>query len=198
MSRPREFEEVAALDRAVDTFWRLGYDGTAMQDLCRAMELNPGSLYGAFGDKRALFLAALDRYMETGSRRSIERITEAPSGIAGIRSFFDHLIRAMAGGKRRWGCLLTNSVAELAARDAEVAGKLSWHLVRVEAAFRAALSRAQDAGELKPGVGPEAAAYLVCVLQGLNVLAKTKPGRRKLQAIVDLALRNISRKPRAE
>ncbi|HET9664675.1 MAG TPA: helix-turn-helix domain-containing protein, partial [Burkholderiales bacterium] len=62
MSRPREFDSSAALDRAVDTFWARGYDGTAVQDLCSAMDLNPGSLYGAFGDKRALFLAALDRY----------------------------------------------------------------------------------------------------------------------------------------
>jgi TetR/AcrR family transcriptional repressor of nem operon len=193
VSRPREFDQSAALDRAVDTFWERGYDGTAVQDLCSAMNLNPGSLYGAFGDKRALFLAALDRYMETVSRLAMDCIGGAPSGMAGIRTFFETVVAAMSGGKRKWGCLITNSVAELSLRDAQVAEKVKLHLARVETAFASALARAKGAGELAEGAGPENAAYLVCVLQGLNVLAKTKPGQKALQDIVDHALKSLAR-----
>lgn len=192
MSRPREFDASAALDRAVDTFWERGFDGTAVQDLCAAMELNPGSLYGAFGDKRTLFLAALDRYMHTGSRRGFDLIAAAPSGMQGIRAFFDNVVGAMAGGKRKWGCLLTNSLTELALRDPDVAERMAQHLARVEAAFRAALERARAAGELAPGVGPDAAPFLVCVLQGLNVLSKARPGRKALEAIVDTAIARLA------
>lgn len=62
MSRVREFDTDAAVDRAVETFWRNGYDGTGMQDLCASMNLHSGSIYAAFGDKRGLFMAAMDRY----------------------------------------------------------------------------------------------------------------------------------------
>lgn len=194
MSRPREFDSSAALDRAVDTFWERGYDGTAVQDLCSAMDLNPGSLYGAFGDKRTLFLAALDRYMDSVSTLAIDCVGSAPSGMAGIRAFFENVIQGMTGGKRKWGCLITNSVAELSLRDPEIAEKVRRHLARVEATFASALARAKGAGELARGVGPESAAYLVCVLQGLNVLAKTKPGRKTLSGIVDVALAALSPK----
>lgn len=192
MPRPREFNHSAALDRAVDAFWERGYDGAAVQDLCSAMDLNPGSLYGAFGDKRALFLAVLDRYMDTVSRLAIDCIGGAPSGMLGIRAFFDNLIAAMTGGKRRWGCLVTNSVAELSLRDPEIAQKVKLHLARVETAFAGALARARKEGELAQGIGPESAVYLVCVLQGLNVLTKTKPGREVLQGIVDVALKTLA------
>jgi len=156
------------------------------------MDLNPGSLYGAFGDKRALFLAVLDRYMDTVSRLAIDCIGGAPSGMLGIRAFFDNLVTAMTGGKRRWGCLVTNSIAELSLRDPQIAEKVKLHLGRVEMAFAGALARARTEGELAQGIGPESAAFLVCVLQGLNVLAKTKPGREVLQGIVDVALKTLA------
>jgi TetR/AcrR family transcriptional repressor of nem operon len=67
----REFDTDAAIDRAVETFWQRGYDGTGMQDLCESMDLHSGSIYAAFRDKRTLFLAAMDRYIETVSREAI-------------------------------------------------------------------------------------------------------------------------------
>lgn len=197
MARPKEFDQSAALDRAMDTFWQRGYDGTAVQHLCSAMDLNPGSLYGAFGDKRALFLAALDRYMETVSTLAIGCIGSAPSGMAGLRAFFGELIAGMTGGKRKWGCLVTNSAAELSLRDPEVAEKVRRHFARVTAVFAGALARAQAAGELAEHAGPESAPYLVCLLQGLNVLAKTRPPKKDLEHIVEVALAGLSaRAPR--
>jgi TetR/AcrR family transcriptional regulator, transcriptional repressor for nem operon len=194
MPRPREFDTNAAMDRAVETFWQHGYDGTGIQDLCESMDLHSGSLYAAFGDKRALFLAAMDRYIDTVSREAIERIGGAPSGMAGIRAYFDHLVEAIVDGKRRWGCLITNAVTELAQRDPEISAKIAIHLGRVDAAFQSALARARTEGDLAKHAGPEASAYLLCVLQGLNVLAKTRPSRKVLQEIVDTALAGLERR----
>ena len=191
MARPKGFDQTAVLDHAVDAFWEHGYTGTPVQELCDAMGLHPGSLYTAFGDKRALFLTALDRYADTVSRQAIERIERAPDGLAGIRAYFDHLITAMIDGKRRWGCLVTNSTAELALHDPDVAARVKLHLARVEAAFASAVARAQACGELKQVKSHQAAAFLVCLVQGLNVVAKTKPDRRVLQDIVDVALRGL-------
>jgi TetR/AcrR family transcriptional repressor of nem operon len=194
MPRLREFDTNAAVDRAVETFWQHGYDGTGMQDLCESMDLHSGSVYAAFGDKRGLFLAAMDRYIDTVSREAIERIGGAPSGMAGIRAYFDHLVEAIVGGKRRWGCLITNAVTELAQRDPGIAAKIGVHLGRVDAAFQSALARARTEGALAEGVGPEKSAYLLCLLQGLNVLAKTRPPRKVLREIVDTALAALERR----
>src|SRR5260221_9815304 len=62
MARPRAFDEGDVLDRATDVFWRLGYDGASMTELTKAMGINSPSVYAAFGSKRGLFEAVLDRY----------------------------------------------------------------------------------------------------------------------------------------
>src|SRR5258708_7534870 len=195
MSRPREFDTDLALNAAVEIFWRNGFDATQVQTLCRAMKLNPGSLYGAFGDKRELFLLALDRYIETVSREAIARINGKTSGIAGITGYFAHLIGAIVDGKRKWGCLITNSLIELSVAEPSIKSKVELHFARLEAAFAVALVRAQASGELRKGIGPEAAEFLVCTVQGLNVIAKTKPPRQRLEQIVCTALSALAQKP---
>jgi TetR/AcrR family transcriptional regulator, transcriptional repressor for nem operon len=191
MARTKQFDPDRTLDLAVDTFWQHGFEAANIQELCRALKLNPGSLYGTYGDKRALFLAAFDRYVEKVSKEAIARIARERSGIAGIRAYFDFLIAAMRDGKRRWGCLITNSLIELAPREPAIAARVEVHFARLETAFASALARSQAAGELRPGVGPEAAAYLVCIVQGLNVLARTRPTPARLRAIVDMALDRV-------
>lgn len=192
MGRTREFDTDTALDAATDTFWHQGFEATPMQDLCRSMNLGPGSIYAAFGDKRNLFRQALHRYMDTVSMQALERINSAPSGLQGIRGYFEHLVDAMIDGKRRWGCLMTNSLVEFASRDPELAVLFQLHLARLETTFAAALTRARAAGELRPDVGPEAAGYLVAVVQGMNVLAKTKPGRHTLERIAEVAVAGLA------
>jgi TetR/AcrR family transcriptional repressor of nem operon len=187
MARPKTFDPDSTLDIAVERFWQSGYDGLPIQELCRAMGLNPGSLYGAFGDKRRLFLAAFDRYANTVSRQAIERISDAPSGLDGIRRYFAHLIDSILDGRRRWGCLATNAAVELSARDPEIAARIQVHFQRLETAFASALARAADDGSL-PSATADMAAFLVCLVQGLNVVAKTRPSRERLDSIVGVAL----------
>ena len=188
MARAKQFDPTVALDAAVDQFWEHGFEATSIQDLCGKLKLNPGSLYGTYGDKRALFVAVFERYVDRVSREAIERIAREPSGIAGIRTYFDFLIAAIVGGKRRWGCLITNSVIELADREPEIAAKVAVHFARLETAFASALARSKALGEVHQDIGSETAAYLVCVVQGLNVLARTKPSLAQLKGIVDTAL----------
>ena len=64
IGRPRAFDLETALDRALQVFWRKGYEGTSLSDLTKAMGINRPSLYAAFGNKEALFRKALDRYAE--------------------------------------------------------------------------------------------------------------------------------------
>lgn len=189
MGRPKEFEETEVLDKAIDAFWERGFDGVSVQNLCATMGLNPGSLYGAFGDKRGLFLASLDRYVDTVSRQALDLIASGPTGLAGIRAYFDYLSKAIRTGKRRWGCLVTNSIAWKDATDPDVMARADKQLRRLETAFAQALTRAKADGQLPSSAGVSGAALLlVCVVQGLNVLARTRPTRARVEAIVGAAL----------
>jgi TetR/AcrR family transcriptional repressor of nem operon len=173
-------------------FWQQGYDGTPVQSLCRAMDLQPGSVYAAFGSKRDLFVAAMRRYIQTVSAEAVNRINSAPSGLRGLRDYFAFLVDAMVDGKRAWGCLVTNSLVEFAARDRELAGMFQLHLARLQTSFAAALARARADGELRQGAGPESAGMLVAVVQGMNVMAKGLPGRQALQDVVDATLAGLA------
>jgi TetR/AcrR family transcriptional repressor of nem operon len=188
MGRNRTFDIDEALGSALRAFWAHGYDATSMQDLCRAMRIQPGSVYATFGSKRDLFLTALRRYAETVSAEAVARVTDAPSGLQGLRDYFTHLIDAMVDGERRWGCLITNSLVEFATRDPELADLLTTHLANLRAAFATALTRAAADGELRPGVDASSADLLVAVVQGMNVLAKSQPGRPALTTVSDSAL----------
>jgi TetR/AcrR family transcriptional regulator, transcriptional repressor for nem operon len=198
MGRVRGFDVEEALDVALELFWQQGYEGTPIQALCREMGLQPGSVYAAFGSKRDLFVAALRRYVETVSAEAVDRINGAPSGLQGLREYFDHLVDAMIDGKRAWGCLITNSLVEFAARDPELAAMFEVHLARLQTSFAAALARARAEGELRPGAGPESAGMLVAVVQGMNVMAKSRPGRRALQDVVDATLAGLAAPPAKE
>ena len=70
VGRPREFDEEAALEAAMDAFWQKGYEATSLSDLCTCTGLHKGSLYQAFGDKHQLFMRALLHYADilTGQR----------------------------------------------------------------------------------------------------------------------------------
>jgi TetR/AcrR family transcriptional repressor of nem operon len=191
MGRLRTFDVGHALDAAVETFWQHGFDATSMQVLCQAMGVAPGSAYAAFGGKRDLFVAALRRYTETVSAEAVERINGASSGARGLHDYFDHLVDAMVDGRRRWGCLITNSLVEMAERDPELVGMLHGHLANLRTGFAGALVRARAEGQLRAGAGPESAELLVAVVQGMNVMAKTRPGRAALQSVADAALAGL-------
>ena len=185
MGRNRGFDTERALDAALRTFWERGYEASSIQDLCRAMEVQPGSVYAAFGAKRDLFAAALRRYVRTVSTEAIDRISAAPTGTRGLRDYFAHLVDAMVDGDRRWGCLITNSLVEFAGRDPELAGMMDLHLANLRAAFAAALARD---GSARSGAS---AGLLVAVVQGMNVLAKGRPGRAALESIAEAALAGV-------
>ena len=189
MARPRQFDPEITLDFAVDTFWESGFEATSIEKLCHNLKLNPGSLYGAYGDKRTLFLAILDRYIDKVSSEAIERIAGNPSGVAGIRAYFDFLIEAIIDGKRRWGCLLTNSLVELSSREPVVAAKVELHFARLETAFASALARSRAAGELPSDAGPELAPYFVCSSRGSTSWRGRNPRGRSCNRWSSPALR---------
>jgi TetR/AcrR family transcriptional regulator, transcriptional repressor for nem operon len=187
MGQAKQFDPNERLERAVDTFWKNGF-GVGMQDLCKAMDLFPGSLYGTYGGKRQLFMQAVDRYMAASSKEAIGILERNPSGLGALRDYFESLINSITEGDRRWGCLVTNSIVELAQSDPEIKQKLDQHLASMEHAFSVVIDRARKAEEIPADTPLQRAGFLVCMVEGMNVLAKMQCPRKQLEAHAEAAL----------
>ena len=87
MARPREFDEEAVLDAAVQCFWSRGFEATSVRDLAGSMGITGASLYNAFGDKRSLYRKALDHYVENSITDRIRRCADkAPRAAIALSS----------------------------------------------------------------------------------------------------------------
>src|SRR6516165_2758728 len=75
--RGREFNEVTALEAAIECFWQRGYEATSVRDLANKMGLSAPSLYNTYGNKHALFVQALERYLHHSTRARIERLEKS-------------------------------------------------------------------------------------------------------------------------
>jgi TetR/AcrR family transcriptional repressor of nem operon len=189
VARTRQFDREAALDRAMGAFWSKGYEATSIEDLVTRMGIQRGSLYGTFGDKRTLFLAALERYQRVVARELFDALEAPGSGLEAIRRFFRLRVEGALDRRRPPGCLVTNSVVELSRRNRGVAVKVGGSLVDMEAAFRRALKRARAAGELAATRDLRALArFLTSSAQGLSVMAKAFPDRAILDDVVSVVL----------
>ena len=122
-----------ALDRAVDVFSQRGYHGTSIGDLARGTELAQGSLYKAFSDKHALFLAALDHYRARRVEGMARAIGAGGTGRERLRRLLAFYAESSQGRQGRQGCLVVESAAELSFFDEDVAERVTTALGRNEA-----------------------------------------------------------------
>ncbi len=189
MARHKEFDTDVALDQAMETFWTHGYEGTSIQDLIERMGINRGSLYGTFGDKQSLFLAALKRYDQAVTRRLLDTLERPGSGKEAIRDFFRTKIAYALAADRPPGCLVTNSAVERVLHDRQTATRVAGSLARMEDAFYGVLVRARRAGEVRQGRNLRALArYFTMCAQGLTVIGKVRPDPAILQQVAEVVL----------
>lgn len=186
--RPREFDREEALGRAVHLFWQQGFEATGIAELTEVMGIGRQSLYSTFGDKRQLFLAALQAYGQTQTAE-IRSFLDAPgSPLQNIRDLFAHL-RGRAQEEDFYGCLINNSLAEIGLRDEEIGDFLRGYITQAEGLFRRTLERAAEAGELRPGIDPQRQARtLVNTIQGLALMAKIRMPGEMLDDIIASSL----------
>jgi TetR/AcrR family transcriptional repressor of nem operon len=188
VARPKAFDRDQALEAAMHLFWLKGYEATSLDDLLRGMKIGRQSLYDTFGDKRALFLAALGRYRDLTDAFVRSCLAETTSVKAAIRGLFMQVVNEPREHKRR-GCLLVNSAVELSPHDPAAARIVSAGQRASQRLFRRALELGRQRGEIAAGRDLRALArYLVSALQGLRVMAKADPNPAALRDVVDVAL----------
>lgn len=188
MARTKEFDRDAVLDKAMRLFWRQGYEATSLRDLLAAMAIGRQSMYDTFGDKHALYLAAVDRYCATVGHSLFAPLREPGPVRPAIRQVFAEVVTGSLDTVCP-GCLMVNATTELAPADREIARRAEANLWGAEAVFREAIARGQEIGEISRSHDPGAMAlYLFNALQGLRVTAKSTPDRDVLERIVDVTL----------
>ncbi|MEI8144967.1 MAG: TetR/AcrR family transcriptional regulator [Alphaproteobacteria bacterium] len=189
MARPRSFTDSDVLDRAMDCFWSDGLNGTSVRDLAEVTGLQAPSLYNAFGDKRALFAAVLERYAERFMRERVARLEAMDDPKAAIIAFLDELIERSVADPDGRGCLLVNSALEVAPHDPELAVLIGRHLDDVRAFFERSLTRIAAAGLLRAEVTPaDGAAHFLALVLAIRVASRMRPDRDHLTAMMRPAL----------
>ena len=193
MGRPCEFDQDEALERAMGVFWRQGYEGASLDDLCEAMGIGRQSLYNAYGDKRALFLRCLRRYNERNEVALREHLGSVRPVQRAFGALFEQTL-AQPDEKKRMGCFSINTGMELAPRDVEVGDLIARGQRMLEDVFIEALEAGRARKELPPRADCQALGrFLVGTLLGVTVLQKSDPRSPAPRAMVEVALQALAR-----
>ncbi len=183
--RPRAFSPDVALDEMVDMFWTKGYAATSLDDIAATTGLRRSSLYAAFGNKQAMYLAVTERFA-----RSIRaELAEIPRDRGSLRDrllhFFERVIAIYTSGDTPRGCLVFGTAPSEAVCDPVIAARLGSMLTELDAAMAALFATAMAAGELRPGTDAAAAGRLCAAIQhSLSLRARSGASTAQLQAFV--------------
>jgi AcrR family transcriptional regulator len=186
--RPRSFDTSKALDRALDVFWRKGYEGASLSDLTHAMGINRPSLYAAFGDKETLFRKALDRYT-SGPGAYVTEALDEPTAHGAIERLLRTASDSLTCPGQPRGCLMVQGALSCGEEAESVRKELIMRRGQGEAAIRRRLQRAKAEGELPANANPaDLARFFAAVIHGMCIKATSGATRAELHRIVDTAL----------
>ncbi len=188
MARTKEFDTDEALERAMNAFWTHGYAGTSVHDLVDAMQIQRGSLYGTFGDKRTLFRLAYERYDQ---RRECGMNSERPP-VEAIRGWFAKLVEEGSSEDGTRGCFIVNTALELEMHDTAMRAAVAKSLKSIETFFYANITAGQADGSIDAELDARKTAQsMLSNVMGLRVLSRSRPERQLLQNIADAAIAPI-------
>ncbi len=186
MSRPIEFERDKVLESAMLQFWENGYQSTSMRDITAHTGLQPGSLYLAFQDKRNLFIATLELYINQ-QMDIIKTIFETDEpALARFRNYFDLIIKNSLYKDGYKGCLMVNTILEMSVEDTEINKRITKVFQKVERIFKKALEDAKREGAISKDKDTAGLAKLIITtIHGIPVFNKTRPKKSALDAIIN-------------
>lgn len=186
--RPRSFDRAAALERAMDVFWRKGFEATTIHDLTDAMGINPPSLYAAFGDKEKLYLEAVGKYMDCRRARALCAFAEEATARAAIERVLREAALELSRPNSPKGCMLILSAANCDSAEAQ------HELARQRAAMRRRMRERIEQGVADGDVSGDADAgsladFYGAVFAGMAMQARDGVSKKSLLATVDNAMR---------
>lgn len=175
--------------RAMALFNEKGYAACSIQNLLDTMGLNRGSLYAAFGDKRALYLETLDLYERLFVSELEKFLLSGDSPVQNIHAFFDIAFLGLEEEQLRAGCFFVNTIVEMTDIDQELVHKAGFKLGRLESALEKVLIQAQKIDELSKEKDPAAISrFLASTIKGLRVTCKETQDKAYISSIINTAL----------
>lgn len=185
MPRDLQFDRESALDLALDQFWSHGFNNTSMRNLAGRLGVSLSSLYNTFGDKRTMFLAALERYDAQILSRRLDHLERSHPPLEAVRGLFESIAADCAADPVRRGCFLVNTALEMSPHDPDIEREVRAKLGSIEQFFLRALETARSRGDLAPGREPKVVArQLLAALLGIRVLARANPDPATLDQVV--------------
>lgn len=191
MARPIAYDRKTVLDQAMRVFWHNGFCATHMSDLTSATRLKPGSLYGAFQSKEALFLEILNHYGAHSVDMIRTDLSTAPSPLAGIRTLVTRIATETRSAAP--GCLLVNTAVELARHNGAVRITIDTYRTQIRGLLAEVLAQARTCGEIPQDKDPEAlAAFALCIIWGLRALGPVDPQGTDINTITRTLLDTLT------
>ena len=195
MARPIEFDREKAVETAMNLFWQQGYTATSLNRLLAAMGIGRSSFYAAFGDKRSLYIECLDLFYE-GTRRILDDAWERHRSPRAIVDFFEHTLLSAPGYQAKRGCMMVNTVLELAGVDEDLNQLAANLLSRIESLFVSYFREAHRCGQIPADQDPEKLAKtLMVVNQGLRVASCKGLSRGELRNTLNAVLTTVGLTP---
>lgn len=186
--RPLSFDREVALGQAMLLFWQHGYEATSLKDLTSALGVPPSSIYSAFGDKKGLFLEAVDHYL-SGPVTSETIIAQAATARDAARELMLAAATGFTGTDMPKGCLLASSAISCSDGAAEVKEELAVRRRAIESLLTQRIDEAIRSREIPNTSDAESlAAHTMAVIQGMSTLARDGAKREKLVRLAKTAM----------
>jgi TetR/AcrR family transcriptional repressor of nem operon len=189
MARTKDFDENEMLGKAIDIFWRKGYNATSMQDLVDGLGISRSSLYDTYGDKHTLFIKALGSYQNDASGKICAIINSAEPAKETIKKLLEFIAGELLNDQEHKGCFMVNAEVEVAPHDPEVSKLVCANDQQVEDAFYLAIKKGQENGEINSRQDARALArFTFNTVKGIRVTAKTTSEKAVFDDIIKLAM----------
>jgi AcrR family transcriptional regulator len=187
--RPRAYQPDIALGKALDLFRRDGFAATSLDDLSAATGMNRPSLYGAFGDKRELYIKSYQRYRDDARARMIDIFREEMPIRQRLERIYAVALGIYLAGESPRGCFTVMTAASEAVADPQIRGMVLEGFSELDKAFANCFSLAKEKGELPASSDPNVLAQLAsATIHTIAIRARAGVPRGELEAIVKGAL----------
>jgi len=192
--RPRQFEAEIALDRALEVFWRRGLAATSLDELALAMDMRRPSIANAFGDKQALYRAALARFSARMEREVTALLSDEPDVTKALRAFYDRALDVYFSSEPTPGCFVMCTAPVEAVAHPDLRADLKRIIVEIDTVLARRFERARHDGQLSEALDARSAAQLTqAVLHSLAIRARAGASRAELRRLARSAVKLLTR-----
>ena len=191
VGRPRAFDPDVALEKAMQVFWKHGYEGTSLSDLTEAMGINRPSLYATYGNKEQLFIKVLDRYGSGPVAYVLESLNE-PTARGVIEKMLHGSVCLLSDPQHPRGCMALQGMLCGGKDSAFVLEHARSRRVAAQEKMRERFERARKEGDLPLEVNAgDLARHLAMLLNGLSIQASNGASAKELKRAVEFALKTL-------